>query len=122
VVDYTDQLLAHIETSKGSPLNVTDWFNFYSFDVMGDLSFGKSFGMLREGVKHYFMTSLHADMTSIGLFGHLPWLFPFVKMTPGVNAEHLKFWKWLKIQVNDRRKVRPGGYGSIVAFAYNIDR
>ena len=74
---------------------------------MGDLSFGKSFGMLQGGIKHYFMTALHADMTNIGLFSHATWLFPLFKITPLLNHEHLQFWKWLGIQVDERKKVLP---------------
>lgn len=103
---YTDQLLAQLETSQGKPINMTTWFNFYSFDVMGDLAFGKSFGMLQEGVVHYFMKSLHADMTNIGLFSHMLWLFPLFKATPILNYEHKRFWKWVNAQVDGRRKVR----------------
>jgi len=98
-------LLAHIEKTKGQSVNVTDWFNFYSFDVMGDLAFGKSFGMLKEGIKHYFMTSLHADMTNIGIFSHMLWLFPLFKVTPVLNYEHKRFWKWVYAQVEERKKV-----------------
>lgn len=105
VIDYTNQLLARIEATKGSPINMTDWFNFYSFDVIGDLAFGKSFDMLRNGVKHYFMKCLHADMTNVGYLSHLPWLFPFFKMTPVLNAEHKKFWAWCAMQVAERRRV-----------------
>lgn len=105
MIRYTDQLLVKIESSKGTPLNVTDWFNFYSFDVMGDLSFGKSFGMLRDGVKHYFMKSLHADVTSMGYLVHIPWLLPFLKLIPVLNADNLKFWKWMKSQVSERKMV-----------------
>ncbi|OCL03915.1 cytochrome P450 [Glonium stellatum] len=105
VAGYTDQLLTQIEKSKGTPLNMSDWFNFYSFDVMGDLSFGKSFGMLRDGVKHYFMKSLHDSMTIIGYFSHLVWLFPFFQIIPILNAEHLKFWDWVKNQVEERKKM-----------------
>jgi hypothetical protein len=36
----------------GKPMNVTKWFKFYSFDVMGDLAFGKSYKMLESGQKH----------------------------------------------------------------------
>ncbi|KAH7009562.1 benzoate 4-monooxygenase cytochrome P450 [Ilyonectria destructans] len=107
VVDYTDQLLAHFKASEGRPINVTDWFNFYSFDVMGDLAWGKSFNMLQDGVKHYFMKSLHADMTSIGLFSHALWLFPIFKVTPFLNYEHKRFWKWVNAQVAERRAMTP---------------
>lgn len=84
---------------------MTDWFNFYSFDVMGDLAFGKSFNMLRDGIKHYFMKCLHADMANIGSLGHLIWLFPVLKITPILNRETIRFWEFLSIQVSERKKV-----------------
>lgn len=86
-------------------MNVAEWFNFYSFDVMGDLAFGKSFNMLRDGVKHYFMKALHADMTITGYIGHITWILPLVKITPIVNSDHLKFWAWCGQQVLERMKV-----------------
>ncbi|RDL30137.1 uncharacterized protein BP5553_10415 [Venustampulla echinocandica] len=107
VVKYTDQLVAHIQSTQGTPVNVSDWFNFYSFDVMGDLAFGKSFNMLRDGIKHYFMNCLHADMQNIGYLAHLTWLFPFLKITPVLNTEHLKFWSFCTQQVAERRKIKP---------------
>ncbi|PYH91424.1 cytochrome p450 monooxygenase [Aspergillus ellipticus CBS 707.79] len=107
VAHYTDQLLAHLEETKGKPINMSDWFSFYSFDVMGDLAFGKSFDMLQTGVKHYFMNSLHADMTNVGVLGHLPWIFPIFKVTPGLNYEHKRFWEWVDKQVEERKKTTP---------------
>lgn len=147
--DYTDQLLQHIEATNGMPINVTDWFNFFSFDIMGDLAFGRcffsgislsfslvicvsfrvsqlirycfdsrllksvhrltpknrSFDMLKQGVKHYFLKVLHADLAIIGILSHIPWLFQFLKITPILNAEHLKFWEWIESQVKIRRQV-----------------
>lgn len=105
VSKYTDQLLSQIEAHKGRPFNVADWFNFYSFDVMGDLAFGKTFGMLREGVKHYFMTALHGNMQSIGSFSHMLWLFPIFKNTPILNETNNKFWRFVTSQVDERIKV-----------------
>jgi cytochrome P450 len=34
---------------KGQPANMVSWFNFCTFDIIGDLSFGEPFGCLREG-------------------------------------------------------------------------
>lgn len=106
VIKHTDNFIAQLEKMENTPVNITDWFNFYSFDVMGDLAWGKSFGMVSGGIKHYFMTCLHADMTNIGLFTHMLWLFPLFKATPIINSEHIKFWNWVKAQVDERRKVR----------------
>jgi hypothetical protein len=38
-----------LQAFTGKPLNASIWLNYYSFDVMGDLAFGKSFDMLRSG-------------------------------------------------------------------------
>lgn len=37
----------------GEPINASKWFNLFSFDVMGDLGFGKSFNMLESGETHW---------------------------------------------------------------------
>jgi hypothetical protein len=86
-------------------MEISRWFNYYSFDVMGDLAFGESFNMLVDGKDAYILKQLHADMKSIGLFSHATWLFPFVKRIPGLNAEYLKFWSWVGERVNSRIKV-----------------
>jgi hypothetical protein len=86
-------------------MDISRWFNYYSFDVMGDLSFGKSFNMLVDGKDAYILKQLHADMRSIGLFSHLTWLFPFVKRIPGLNTEYLKFWTWVGESVKSRIQV-----------------
>lgn len=35
---------------------------------MGDLAFGQSFGMMKRGEDHYFLTSTHMNMLLIGIF------------------------------------------------------
>jgi hypothetical protein len=91
--------------TKGTLIDMTTWFNFYSFDVMGDIAFGKPFNMLRDGVKHWFMTTLHANMVNIGLFSHMLYLFPIFKNTPISNYQHKKTEAWVKDQVEERKKV-----------------
>ncbi|CCF34289.1 benzoate 4-monooxygenase cytochrome P450 [Colletotrichum higginsianum] len=107
VANYANQLLSQIETHKGTPFNMTDWSNFFSFDVMGDLAFGKSFRMLENGIKHHFMTDLHKNMESVGMFSHMIWLFPLFKNTPIINAGQKRFWHFVKSQVDERIKNTP---------------
>lgn len=106
VSHYTGQLIDAIEKQLGSAMEISRWFNYYSFDVMGDLAFGESFNMLVDGKDAYILKQLHTDMKSIGLFSHLTWLFPFVKRIPGLNADYLKFWTWVGERVNGRIQVR----------------
>ena len=103
---YTTQLLGVIDSKIGQPMDVTRWLNYYSFDVMGDLAFGKGFNMLAEGQDQYFFAHLRGHMKAIGLTSHLTWLFPFLKRIPGINTEYRKHMKWLEDQVDQRMKVR----------------
>ncbi len=41
---------------------MTKWLNLYSFDVMGDLAFGKSYKMLDSGEKHWLLKLLGEGM------------------------------------------------------------
>lgn len=81
------------------------WFNFYSFDVMGDLSFGESFGMLDRGKEHFIMTTLHGFMSMIGIFGHIMWMFRIFTSLPLISAGSLKFKGWVKEMVQKRMEV-----------------
>ncbi|GJN77013.1 hypothetical protein PLIIFM63780_000501 [Purpureocillium lilacinum] len=104
VTQYAVQLLKRIDESRGQPMNVTKWFNFYGFDVMGDVGFGQELGMLREGETHYFMSATYQFMLVVRLFSHLVWLFPLYKMLPVVNQNVKRFEGWIVEQVQDRRK------------------
>ncbi|KAF7558005.1 hypothetical protein G7Z17_g333 [Cylindrodendrum hubeiense] len=106
VAKYTNRLLERIEEMQGLPFDASTWFNFYSFDVMGDLAFGKGFDMLKNGVMHYFMKSVHTNMLLVSAFSHLVWIFPLFKEIPGLNYEHIKFQKWLSAQVVERQKTK----------------
>ncbi|KAL5118224.1 hypothetical protein ACEQ8H_003896 [Pleosporales sp. CAS-2024a] len=49
--DYVDLFVAKLRdmAHEGKAANMVSWFNFCTFDIIGDLSFGEPFGCLREG-------------------------------------------------------------------------
>jgi cytochrome P450 len=44
---------------KGVVLNMVDWLNFFTIDVIGDLGFGESFGCLQDSAYHPWVKTLH---------------------------------------------------------------
>ena len=104
VEHYTKQLLSMLRAKEGTPVDASTIFNFYSFDVMGDMAFDNGFDMLKDGVVHYYMESVHANMLAVSAFSHLVWIFPLLKAIPGLNKEHVRFQSWLEDQVSARRK------------------
>ncbi|KAL4865830.1 hypothetical protein BDV12DRAFT_210914 [Aspergillus spectabilis] len=102
VRDHTSKLQEVFDRNLGQTLNITQWFNYYSFDVMGDLAFGKSFDMLLGGSDHYFLSVLHQNMQNIGYIGPSVWIGPLFMRTPVINSESNRFWKFISDQVRSR--------------------
>lgn len=47
-----NQLRKRAEKSQGSALNMSTWYSFLTFDIIGDLGFGKSFNCLQDAKYH----------------------------------------------------------------------
>ncbi|KAH6988520.1 benzoate 4-monooxygenase cytochrome P450 [Ilyonectria destructans] len=107
VAKYTDLLLSQIQARAEKPIDATLWCNFYGFDVMGDLAFGKSFDMLNDGVAHHYMELMHKATVFGTSFGRFPWAFLLSQHIPIVNIQHNNFLKWLKNQVKKRTEAEP---------------
>ncbi|CAF3494344.1 unnamed protein product [Fusarium graminearum] len=107
VVRYTKQLTEQIEKTKGNPINIGAWINFYTFDIVGDLAFGTSFNYLVNGVKDKFLRDSHDSQVLMGYFRQCTWLFEVFKETPLLNNSWLSFQSWLKQKVEARRQNKP---------------
>jgi tryprostatin B 6-hydroxylase len=112
---YRDKLFSQIEALNGKPLNISKWFNLYSFDIMGDLAFGTSFNMLEASDEHWAIKLLNRGIDP------LSWMFPtwfFRMMTaiPGLSRDWWKFIYYCADKVNERMQV-----GSRTMFIYLIN-
>ncbi|KAI1124607.1 putative cytochrome P450 oxidoreductase, partial [Nemania abortiva] len=101
------QLLRAIEKRRDRPIDMTEWFAYFVFDVMEDLAFNKSSNMLADGKEAYVFNTIRGDMWNIAFFAHIPWLLTFLKRTPLLNHNYLKFWNWIQDQINERIKNEP---------------
>ena len=55
---YFDQLILKLKERDGSPQDMVAWFNFITFDIIGDLTLGESFGCLKESALHPWVALL----------------------------------------------------------------
>ena len=58
IISHVETFCEHLQTDRlkrqwGSPKNLSSLCNFLFFDIMGDLSFGDSFGMLTKPENHF---------------------------------------------------------------------
>jgi hypothetical protein len=97
-------LLSAIDRQLGQPLDVSQWFSFFVFDVMEDLAFNKSSNMLANGKEAYIFKTIRTDMYNIAFFTHLPWLLPFLKRTPVLNWNYYEFLDWIQKLIDERKQ------------------
>lgn len=102
---YANELIEQISSRPGQPMNVSTWFNYYSFDVMGDLAFGKPFDMLKSGSTHYLMGAFEKGMLPVGFLSPLPWIIPVFASAPILGADFAEFIRWCREQVEKRLRM-----------------
>lgn len=58
VNEFVTKLMNNIHdfARQGESFDIVKWFNFFTFDIIGDLSFGESFGCLEQGEFHFWIT------------------------------------------------------------------
>ena len=72
---------------------------------MGDLSFGKQFGMLKGEKQHFAVNTLRQGMLGLGLFTPTPWLFIILITTPGLMRGWNRMIDWSIAEVTRRINV-----------------
>ncbi|KAA8901371.1 cytochrome P450 67 [Sphaerosporella brunnea] len=100
----TDLLIAQLRSRVGTPVDITTWSNYYSFDVMGDVGFGKSWGMLESGKLHKAINELHAAMALLGYIGQVPWLSRLLMELPAATKALKGFQDWCWKQMEEKKK------------------
>jgi tryprostatin B 6-hydroxylase len=106
IATYNDALFRQLSETDGKPVNVSKWFNYYSFDVMGNLAFGEDFGMLQNGEEHWAVGLLNDAMQIQAL--KLPtWIFRMLVAVPGLTANYWKFIGYCDEQLEKRMSKEP---------------
>ena len=119
--------MAHIKkcfallSGTDEPRNVASWFNYLSFDIMGDVGLGKDFAGVASGQEHPAIKAIHDHMTVLSIGGHVPWLLNLASRIPGCTAGYAPFFNWCAAELKAKQKVRePPCLLSIYTY-YHID-
>ncbi|KAK4153820.1 cytochrome P450 [Chaetomidium leptoderma] len=84
ITRYVDLLMERLgertQDEGGEPkeavVNLAAWFNFTTFDVIGDLAFGAPFGCLQESRYHPWVEAIFLGVEQFGLLVAFHWHFP----------------------------------------------
>ncbi|KAJ3499205.1 hypothetical protein NLG97_g510 [Lecanicillium saksenae] len=103
---YRNKLIAGLDAHDGKSLDVDHWLALYAWDVMGDLTFGHSFGMLDTKEQHWAIKTLNKGMSVIGT--HLPmWVFRVMVAIPGGQEDFKVMLKYTQEEMLSRWNSEP---------------
>ena len=97
-------LIAQIEAFEGQPFDVTKWFSFYNFDIMGDLAFGSSFKMLETNEEHWAIKLLNEGMAPLS-WGFPQWFFRLLTAVPPLMRDWFRFISYCAKRLDERMNV-----------------
>ncbi|EMR84198.1 putative cytochrome p450 protein [Botrytis cinerea BcDW1] len=90
VQGYTQLLINQLkeESKKGKTVDMVSWYNFFAFDVIGDLAFGEAFGRLtsssyRPWVKMIFdSVKFNYFCQALNYYPSIEWMLPLFMPKP----------------------------------------
>ena len=65
VYDLISGLKEHIQGQPDGKINLSDWYLWTAFDIIGDLSFGEPFNCLRDTMYHPWVATLMSSITIV---------------------------------------------------------
>ncbi|KAJ7461562.1 high nitrogen upregulated cytochrome P450 monooxygenase 2, partial [Mycena latifolia] len=85
VANRVTQLVDRLEGLSG-PVDISEWFSFFTFDFMGDMAFGGGFEMMRDGGdREGLWTIVSQGIVATSVLAHIPWLVPILQKIPKAN-------------------------------------
>ncbi|KAI1372782.1 putative benzoate 4-monooxygenase cytochrome P450 [Hypoxylon crocopeplum] len=96
-----DSLVSQISQQT---VNVTAWTMFLTFDSVGEVGFGKSFGCVSSGIEHSAIKGIHDHMAVLGVMGLVPWLLNLLTRIPGATAGYAPMFSYCASRVEENRK------------------
>lgn len=92
VQKYIDLWLSQLSKKSGETFDMIPWFNFLTFDIIGDLVFAESFGCIQKGGYHPWVSAVFETVVASGFYRlsqAFPWLRPLLKSI-GSSAKSIK--------------------------------
>ena len=65
IAKVIDQFIEKIGESRQEPIDMTTWFNLLTFDIIGQLAFGESFGGVESGKMHFWVAVVLSSLGQI---------------------------------------------------------
>ncbi|ETS80880.1 hypothetical protein PFICI_08409 [Pestalotiopsis fici W106-1] len=104
IMSGVNALVAQLKQRGEDGVNMTDWSMFFSFDLMGQVGFGKDFGQLHTGQEHSAIRPIHAHIKTLGIFQTVPWLLYLMSAIPGAAAAYSEIFDFCANEIRTKQQ------------------
>lgn len=104
--EIANQMIASFEKKNGRPILINDWCHFYTFDLMGDLGFGRTYGQLQTGETHPAIDKVQKFLRAGVIAVQVLWLVNIGQHMPGGVDPMRTLREWAENQLASRAKLR----------------
>ena len=105
IFEHAKQLSDVLQSRNGAEIQANECFNFFIFDVMGELVFAKSFDTLVQDDWHGAVALLMSGMRFLSFVTPVPWLAQILFTLPGIPGP-ANSWnamiEWCKTTICER--------------------
>ena len=102
--EITGQLCKQLTNFDSRPTVINAWCHRYTFDVMGDIGFGRSYGQLETGTTHPAITKVE-DFLKAGVIAlQIIWVVNFLAMIPGLKDPMQDLGDWADQLLDERAR------------------
>ncbi|KIM78409.1 hypothetical protein PILCRDRAFT_11126 [Piloderma croceum F 1598] len=92
VVRRARQLVEQFEKRAGQDIDLSTWMSFFSYDVMGDMTFGFGFDMMQTGYDaNGVWKTIEGGLVLSTTLAHIPWLFTYLRLIPAITDRQRTF-------------------------------
>ncbi|KAL4748888.1 hypothetical protein BDW72DRAFT_214426 [Aspergillus terricola var. indicus] len=101
VYEKADLLLGQLQDKGQQPLDISSWFEYYTFDLMGEIGLSFKFGNLDRGSPHPILTLYHLAQRRLAAFGAAPWMKHLIMGLPFITrlGPYKRYMGWATTQL-----------------------
>jgi hypothetical protein len=100
----SDLFIHKVKEYSGKPVVINDWCHYITFDVMGDLAFGRSYGQLESGRLHQGVAMIGQWLSLAQLVLQVPWAMCIMQQIPVEGPEEI-LRKFATASLRERERV-----------------
>jgi cytochrome P450 family 628 len=105
LLSLVNLLLSKFSDYDGRPVEVTDWFRCFVYDVMGSIGFNKTFGSVENGKLYFGIQDLRGLQWIGSYIAQMPWLIFILAKTPGWQNPGIDLRNFCSQSMRDRMTV-----------------